>query len=61
MTDRLPPLPEAQWDAEQRAAAEEVIRGPRGALVSPFLSMVMNGARTAAPTTTAAPLGSLTN
>jgi 4-carboxymuconolactone decarboxylase len=38
--DRLPPLPEAQWTHEQRSAAEEVIRGPRGALISPFVPLL---------------------
>ena len=40
MTDRLPPLPPDQWDAQQREAADEVIRGPRGALVSPFVPLL---------------------
>jgi len=40
MTDRLPPLPPEQWDPEQREAADEVIRGPRGALVSPFVPLL---------------------
>jgi len=40
MTDRLPPLPPEQWDSEQRKAAEEVIRGPRGALISPFVPLL---------------------
>lgn len=39
-TDRLPPLPPADWTAEQREAAEEVIRGPRGALISPFVPLL---------------------
>ena len=38
--DRLPPLPEAQWTPEQRVAAEEVIRGPRRGLISPFVPML---------------------
>ena len=40
MSDRLPPLPQTEWDADQRAAAEEVIRGPRGALISPFVPLL---------------------
>jgi 4-carboxymuconolactone decarboxylase len=40
MTDRLPPLPPEHWDLEQREAADEVIRGPRGALVSPFVPLL---------------------
>ena len=38
--DRLPPLPEPQWTEEQRAEAEAIIRGPRGALVSPFIPLM---------------------
>ncbi len=40
MTDRLPPLPPEQWTAEQRAVAEEIIRGPRGALLAPFVPLL---------------------
>ena len=40
MTDRLPPLPPELWDSQQRDAAEEVIRGPRGALISPFVPLL---------------------
>ena len=40
MIDRLPPLPPEQWDPEQREAADEVIRGPRGSLVSPFVPLL---------------------
>jgi 4-carboxymuconolactone decarboxylase len=40
MTDRLPPLPQQQWDADQREAAEEVSRGPRGSLISPFVPLL---------------------
>jgi 4-carboxymuconolactone decarboxylase len=40
LTDRLPPLPPEHWDSRQREAAEEVIRGPRGALVSPFVPLL---------------------
>ena len=38
--DRLPPLPESQWTDEQRAEAEPIIRGPRGALVAPFIPLM---------------------
>jgi 4-carboxymuconolactone decarboxylase len=38
--DRLPPLASAQWSAEQRKHAEEIIRGPRGALISPFVPLL---------------------
>lgn len=34
--NRLPPLSEAQWSEEQRQLAEEIISGPRGALLPPF-------------------------
>lgn len=40
MSDRLPPLPSEQWSAEQRAAADEVVRGPRGRLLAPFVPML---------------------
>jgi len=40
MTDRLPPIPPEQWTPEQREAAEAIIRGPRGALVSPFVPLL---------------------
>jgi 4-carboxymuconolactone decarboxylase len=40
MTDRLPPIPPEQWTPTQRAAAEEIVRGPRGALVSPFVPLL---------------------
>lgn len=36
--DRLPPIPPAQMTAEQRAAAEELAAGPRGAVVGPFVA-----------------------
>lgn len=39
-TDRLPPLNPEQWSAEQRRCAEEVIAGPRGALIEPFIPML---------------------
>lgn len=34
--NRLPALPEQQWSDEQRQLAEEIINGPRGALLPPF-------------------------
>ena len=40
MQDRLPPIAPEHWTAEQRAGAEEIIRGPRGALVSPFIPLL---------------------
>ena len=39
-TDRLPPVPEAQWTDEQRVQAMEIIGGPRGALISPFVPLL---------------------
>ena len=39
-TDRLPPIPPAAWTAAQRLHAQEIIRGPRGALVSPFVPLL---------------------
>jgi 4-carboxymuconolactone decarboxylase len=39
-TDRLPPIPAANWTADQRERAEEIIKGPRGALVSPFVPLL---------------------
>ncbi|GAB2491286.1 carboxymuconolactone decarboxylase family protein [Comamonas humi] len=38
--DRLPPIPEDQWTGEQRRSAQEVIHGPRGALISPFVPLL---------------------
>lgn len=38
--DRLPPLPPEQWTDEQRHHAEEIIRGPRGALLAPFVPLL---------------------
>lgn len=38
--DRLPPIPPEQWTEAQRREAEEVIRGPRGALISPFIPLL---------------------
>ena len=40
MTDRLPPLPAATWTETQRACAEEIIQGPRGALIEPFVPLL---------------------
>jgi 4-carboxymuconolactone decarboxylase len=39
-TDRLPPIPPERWTPAQRELAEEIIRGPRGALVSPFIPLL---------------------
>ena len=38
--DRLPPLPVDQLDAQQRAAAQAIIAGPRGALYGPFVPLI---------------------
>ena len=38
--DRLPPLPPNAWSDDQRREAEAVIRGPRGALISPFVPLL---------------------
>lgn len=38
--DRLPPLDPASWSAEQRACAQEIIAGPRGALIEPFVPLL---------------------
>ena len=40
MKDRLPPIPPEQWNAEQRRRALDIISGPRGALVSPFIPLL---------------------
>ena len=39
-SDRLPPLPPEAWSDAQRAQAEAVIRGPRGALIAPFVALL---------------------
>lgn len=39
-TDRLPPLPPEFWSVEQRACAEEIIAGPRRALIEPFVPLL---------------------
>lgn len=36
MINRLPPPAEHEWDDRQRSLAEEIINGPRGALLPPF-------------------------
>lgn len=38
--DRLPPLPEASWTSSQKDCADEIIHGPRGALVEPFIPLL---------------------
>jgi 4-carboxymuconolactone decarboxylase len=39
-TDRLPPLSPAAWTPAQHEGAQEIINGPRGALVSPFVPLL---------------------
>jgi 4-carboxymuconolactone decarboxylase len=38
--DRLPLIPPERWTPEQRRQAEEIINGPRGGLISPFVPML---------------------
>jgi len=38
--DRLPPLDAATWTAAQRECAEEIIKGPRGSVISPFVPLL---------------------
>jgi 4-carboxymuconolactone decarboxylase len=38
--DRLPPIPSERWTPLQRGAAQEIIDGPRGELVSPFIPLL---------------------
>lgn len=40
MNDRLPPLPYEQLDEAQRAAADELIAGPRKAVKGPFIPLL---------------------
>lgn len=40
MTDRLGPLPPDQMTPAQRAAAQAIIEGPRGALYGPFVPLL---------------------
>ncbi len=38
--DRLPPLPESQWSEAQRTCAQEIIDGPRKAVIAPFIPLL---------------------
>jgi 4-carboxymuconolactone decarboxylase len=38
--DRLPPIPPQFWTSEQRRHAREIIDGPRGALIEPFIPLL---------------------
>ncbi|WP_280153416.1 carboxymuconolactone decarboxylase family protein [Piscinibacter sp. XHJ-5] len=40
LTDRMPPLPRESLDAAQRAAADELIAGPRKAVMGPFIPLL---------------------
>ncbi len=39
-SDRLPPIPAREWTPEQKKYAQEIIDGPRGALLSPFVPLM---------------------
>lgn len=39
-SDRLPPITDSSMTPEQRAAAQSVVNGPRGALVGPFVPLL---------------------
>ena len=38
--DRLPRIAESEWTAAQRACADEIVRGPRGAVIAPFVPLM---------------------
>jgi 4-carboxymuconolactone decarboxylase len=40
MTDRLRPIPPEDWTDAQRAAAQDIVSGPRGALYGPFVPLL---------------------
>src|SRR4030095_7469529 len=40
MDDRVPPIPPESWTDEQRRHAQEIVEGPRGALISPFVPLL---------------------
>ena len=40
LPDRLLPLDPAAWTPAQEACAQEIIRGPRGALIEPFVPLL---------------------
>lgn len=40
MTERLRPIPPDDWTDAQRAAAQDIIAGPRGALYGPFVPLL---------------------
>jgi 4-carboxymuconolactone decarboxylase len=39
-SDRLPPIPSELWTPAQRQAAQEIIAGPRGGLITPFIPLL---------------------
>jgi 4-carboxymuconolactone decarboxylase len=39
-TERLRPIPPQDWSDAQRAAAEDIVNGPRGALYGPFVPLL---------------------
>jgi 4-carboxymuconolactone decarboxylase len=38
--DRLPLIPQSQWNPAQQVCADEIIRGPRGGLIEPFIPLL---------------------
>jgi len=40
MSERLGPIPDHALNAAQRAAAQEIIDGPRGAVYGPFVPLL---------------------
>ncbi len=38
--DRLPALPQSRWSSAQRTCAQEMIEGPRGAVIEPFIPLL---------------------
>jgi 4-carboxymuconolactone decarboxylase len=40
MSDRLRPIPQEDWTDAQRAAAADIVNGPRGALYGPFVPLL---------------------
>jgi 4-carboxymuconolactone decarboxylase len=40
LADRLPPLSPDRWTEEQHRYADEIILGPRGALIAPFVPLL---------------------
>jgi 4-carboxymuconolactone decarboxylase len=40
MLDRLPPIPPEKWNDPQRQYAREIIEGPRGGLIAPFIPLL---------------------